>query len=89
MIVAAFLGAVFLVAVIAIARLASIAYAVPVGMAGLLVFDWFYLAPTHPIEFPDSANLVDLLIYLAGAVLLGVLSAHAVERAAGRRACPR
>ncbi|MDT5032245.1 MAG: hypothetical protein QOC94_2416 [Actinoplanes sp.] len=81
-IVAAFLGAAFLLAVIAIARFASVAYAVPVGMAGLLAFDWFYLAPTHPLEFPDSANLVDLIIYLAGAVLLGVLSAHAVERAA-------
>jgi hypothetical protein len=43
----AFLGAVFLVAVIAIARLASIAYAVPVG---LLALDWFCLAPTHPLE---------------------------------------
>jgi hypothetical protein len=81
-IVAASLGAVFLVAVIAIARFASVAYAVPVGMAGLLAFDWFYLPPTHPLEFPDSANLVDLIIYLVGAVLLGVLSAHAVGRAA-------
>jgi signal transduction histidine kinase len=81
-VVAAFFGVVLLVAVIAIARFVSVAYAVPVGMAGMLAFDWFYLPPTHPLEFPDSANLVDLIIYLAVAVLLGVLAAHAARRAA-------
>jgi signal transduction histidine kinase len=79
---AALLGVVFLVAVISIARFVSIAYAVPVGMAGMLAFDWFYLPPTHPLEFPDSPNLADLVIYLAVAVLLGVLAAHAAGRAA-------
>jgi signal transduction histidine kinase len=79
---AAFLGVVYLFAVIAIARFAGIAYAVPVGMAGMLAFDWFYLPPTHPLEFPDSANLVDLIVYLAVAVLLGELAAQSARRAA-------
>jgi len=79
---AAFLGVVCLFAVIAIARFAGIAYAVPVGMAAMLAFDWFYLPPTHPPEFPDSANLVDLIVYLAVAVLLGQLAAQAARRAA-------
>ena len=39
-VVAALLGVVVLVAVIAIARFVSVAYAVPVGMAGMLAFDW-------------------------------------------------
>ena len=81
-VVAGLLGIVYLVAVIAIARFASIAYAVPVGMAGLLAFDWFYLPPTHPLEFPDSVNLLDLVVYLAVSVLLGGLAAHAARRAA-------
>jgi len=80
--VAAVLGVVYLVAVIVLARFASIAYAVPVGLAGMLAFDWFYLPPTHPLEFPDSANLVDLIIYLGVAVLFGELAAQAARRAA-------
>jgi len=80
-VVVACLGVVFLIAVITIARLSSIAYAVPAGMAGMPVYDWFYLPPTHPLEFPDSANLVDLIVYLGVAALLGELAAHAGRRA--------
>jgi signal transduction histidine kinase len=80
-VVVALLGVVYLVAVIAIARFASIAYAVPMGMAGLLAYDWFYLPPTHPLAFPDFVNLVDLVVYLGVAVLLGELAAHAARRA--------
>jgi signal transduction histidine kinase len=80
-VVVAFLGVVFVFSVVAIARLAGIAYAVPVAMAGMLAYDWYYLAPTHPLEFPDSANLVDLIVYLGVAVLLGQLAAHAGRRA--------
>jgi signal transduction histidine kinase len=80
-VVVALLGVVYLVAVIAIARFASIAYAVPMGMAGLLAYDWFYLPPTHPLAFPDVVNLVDLVVYLGVAVLLGELAAHAARRA--------
>jgi signal transduction histidine kinase len=80
-VIAALLGAVCLVALVAIARFAGVAYAIPVGMAGMLAFDWFYLPPTHPLEFPDTANLVDLIVYLVVAVLLGELAAHAARRA--------
>jgi signal transduction histidine kinase len=80
-VVVAFLGVVYILAVIAIARFASIAYAVPMGMAGLLAYDWFYLPPTHPLAFPDFDNLVDLVVYLGVAVLLGELAAHATRRA--------
>ncbi|GAA3051322.1 hypothetical protein GCM10010464_14640 [Pseudonocardia yunnanensis] len=80
-VVAALLGAVCLVALTAVARFTSVAYAVPVGMAGMLAFDWFYLPPTHPLEFPDTANLVDLIVYLVVAVFLGEIAAHAARRA--------
>jgi K+-sensing histidine kinase KdpD len=65
LIVAAFLGIVFLIAVIAIARFVGIAYAVPVGFAGKLAYDWFYFRSTPLLEFPDYANLVDLSVCLA------------------------
>jgi signal transduction histidine kinase len=77
----AVLGVVYLVGVIVIVRFAGIAYAVPVGMAGMLAFDWFYLAPTHRLEFPDSGNLVELIAYLVVAVLLGELAAYTTRRA--------
>ena len=80
-VVVVILGVTYLFAVIAIARFTGIAYAVPVGMAGMLAYDWFYLPPTHPLEFPDSANLVDLIGYLCVSVLLGELAAHAARRA--------
>jgi signal transduction histidine kinase len=80
-VVVVLLGVVYVVAVIAIARVLSIAYAVPVAMAGLLAYDWFYLPPTHALEFPDSANLVDLLAFVGVAILLGQLAAHATRRA--------
>ncbi|HEY0447832.1 GAF domain-containing protein [Actinophytocola sp.] len=79
--VVALLGVVYVAVVVAVARFANIAYAVPVGMAGILAYDWFFLPPTHPLTFPDSANLVDLVVYLGVAVLLGELAAHAARRA--------
>jgi GAF domain-containing protein len=75
------LGVLLVAAIVAVARLGGVAYAVPIGMAGMLAYDWYYLPPIHPLEFPDSANLADLLVYLAVAVLIGELAAHATRRA--------
>jgi signal transduction histidine kinase len=75
------MGVAYVAAVVAMFRWWGVAYAVPAAMAGLLAFDWYYLPPTHPHEFPDSANLADLLVYLAVAVLIGELAAHAGRRA--------
>jgi signal transduction histidine kinase len=69
----------YLVGVVTVARLVSIAYAVPLAMAGLLAYDWFHVAPTHPYELPDSANLVQLALYLGVAVLVGELAGHALR----------
>jgi signal transduction histidine kinase len=79
--VAALLGVAYLAVVTAVARRLGVAYAVPVAMAGMLAYDWFYLPPTHALEVPDTANLVDLLVYLGVGVLIGQLGADAVRRA--------
>jgi signal transduction histidine kinase len=79
--VVALLGAAFVVVLIAVARTLGVAYAVPVGMAGILAYDWFYVAPTHAYEFPDAANLVELIIYVGAGVLIGQVGADAVRRA--------
>ena len=74
-------GVAYLTGVVAVARRVSIAYAVPLAMVGLLAYDWFHLKPTHPYELPDSANLAQLVMYVAVAVLIGELAGHALRRA--------
>jgi GAF domain-containing protein len=69
-------------AILAVAHGPGAAYAVPVAMASVLAYDWYYLPPTHPHEFPDSANLADLLVYLALGVLIGQITSRAGYRAA-------
>ncbi len=80
-VVAGLLCAVFLAALVVLARVAGSAYTVPVGIAGMVALDWFYLPPTHALEVPDTANTVDLLAYLVFGVLLGQLAAQAARRA--------
>ena len=40
-------------AVVAVARRLGVAYAVPVAMASVLAYDWYYLPPIHDEEIPD------------------------------------
>ncbi len=81
-VLAALVGLAYLVAVVAVARRVGIVYAVPLAMAGLLAFDWYSLPPTHALELPDPANLANVIVSLAVAVLLGELAAQAARRAA-------
>ena len=75
------LGVVAIAAAVAIFRSWGVTYGVPAAMAALLAYDWFQFPPTHAHEFPDSADLVDLLVYLAVAVLVGELAAYSARRA--------
>src|ERR687894_857656 len=69
-------------AVLAVAHGPGVAYAVPVAMASVLAYDWYYLPPTHAHELPDMANLGGMLVYLALAVLIGQIASRAGHRAA-------
>ena len=64
-------------AVVAVARRLGVAYAVPVAMASVLAYDWYYLPPIHDEEIPDLENLAGLLVYLALAVVIGQFASHA------------
>jgi signal transduction histidine kinase len=77
----ALVAAVAVAVVIAIEHAWGIAYAVPAAMAALLAFEWFQFPPIHSRAFPGSADLADLLVYLAVAVLVGELAAYASRRA--------
>jgi signal transduction histidine kinase len=68
-------------AIIIVARRWGAAYAVPVAMAGILAYDWYYLPPTHDHDFPDAANLAFIGVFLALGVLVGEIASRAAQRA--------
>jgi signal transduction histidine kinase len=75
------LGGPFVAAIVVLARRGGVEYAVPIAMAGMIAYDWYRLSPVHPFDVPDPGDLADLLVYLAVAVLIGELAAHAARHA--------
>ena len=69
-------------AVVGLARRAGVAYAVPVAMTSVLAYDWYFIPPTHPHEFPDSENLAAVLVFAALGVAIGQIASRAGHRAA-------
>src|SRR5438270_12845738 len=56
------LGVLYLFAVLPVAVLWGLAYALPVSIASMLIFNWFFLPPTHTLALRDSANWVGLAV---------------------------
>ena len=76
------LGVLYLFAVLPVAVLWGLAYALPVSIASMLVFNWLFLPPTHTLALHDSANWVALAVYLVTAVVVSELAARSRRRAA-------
>jgi two-component system sensor histidine kinase KdpD len=76
------LGAVYVVAVVAVAILWGLAYAIPVSLASMLAFNWFFLEPVHTFALRKSEEWLVLIVYLATAVVVSELAARARRRAA-------
>jgi signal transduction histidine kinase/uncharacterized protein YoaH (UPF0181 family) len=74
--------AVCIAAIAMMFRFLGVEYAVPAALAAVLAFDWFYIPPTHPHDFPNAENLANLLALVAVGVVVGELAAHAGRRAA-------
>ena len=72
------LGPLLLLAVLAVARLAGILYALPVGVATVLAFDWYFLPPLRDL---DAATELVLGLFLAMSVIVGALATTASRRA--------
>jgi K+-sensing histidine kinase KdpD len=66
-------------AVLAVARHAGILYALPVGVATILAFDWYFLPPLRNL---DRATVLVLGLFLAMAVIVGAVATQAGRRAA-------
>ncbi len=75
------LGVVYLVAVLPVAAAWGLVYALPVAVASMLAFNFFFLPPLHTLRLRQAENWVALAVYLAGAVLVSHLAAVTRRRA--------
>jgi two-component system sensor histidine kinase KdpD len=76
------LGALYLFAVLPVAVLFGIEFAIPVSVASMLAFNWFFLPPVHTFTLAERTNWFALAVYLATSVVVSELAARARRRAA-------
>src|SRR6266571_955626 len=70
------LGVLYLFAVLPVAVLFGLPYAVAVSAASMLAFNFFFLPPVHTFALRDSANWFALAVFLATAVVVSELAAR-------------
>ncbi len=75
------LGTLYVFAVLPIAVVFGLVYAIPVSIASMLAFNWFFLPPVHTFTLADSRNWFALAVYLVTAVVVSELAARARRRA--------
>ena len=75
------LGALYVFAVLPVAVLWGLAYAIAVAVGSQLVFNFLFLPPIHTLALRDSENWVALAVYLAIAIVVSELAARSRRRA--------
>jgi two-component system, OmpR family, sensor histidine kinase KdpD len=75
------LGVLYVFAVLPVAVAWGLAYAVPVSIASMLAFNWFFLPPTHTFSLREGGNWFALAVYLVTAVVVSTLAASSRRRA--------
>jgi two-component system, OmpR family, sensor histidine kinase KdpD len=76
------LGVLYLFAVLPVAVVFGLPFAVGVSVASMLAFNFFFLPPVHTLALRDSANWFALAVYLFTAVVVSELAARSRRRAA-------
>jgi two-component system, OmpR family, sensor histidine kinase KdpD len=76
------LGVLYLFAVLPIAAIWVLRFAVVVSVVSMLTFNWLFLPPTHTFHLAESEDWVALTVYLVVAVSVSALAARARRRAA-------
>ena len=76
------LGVLYVFAVLPVAVFAGLRYALPVAVASMLAFNFFFLPPTHTFTLSDSENWFALAVYSVTAVVVSELAARNRRRAA-------
>jgi two-component system, OmpR family, sensor histidine kinase KdpD len=75
------LGVLYIFAVLPVAVVWGLGFALPVSVASMLAFNWFFLPPRHTFTLAESENWFALAVYLATAVVVSGLAARARRRA--------
>jgi two-component system, OmpR family, sensor histidine kinase KdpD len=76
------LGVLYVFAVLPVAVVWGLWLALPVSVASMLAFNWFFLPPVHSFTLSQSENWFALAVYLATAVVVSELAARTRRRAA-------
>ena len=76
------LGVLYVLAVLITAIVWGAAYAVPVAVASMLAFNFFFLPPLLTFRLADGRNWTALAVYVATAVIVSELATRARGRAA-------
>jgi two-component system, OmpR family, sensor histidine kinase KdpD len=74
------LGVLYVFAVLPVAVLFGLAYGLLVSVASMLVFNWFFLEPTHTFRLTNGENWVALAVYLVTALVVSALARRSRER---------
>ena len=74
------LGVLYVFAVLPVALLWGLPYALPVSIASMLAFNFFFLPPRHTLELSESENWVALAVYLVTAVVVSGLATRSRRR---------
>jgi two-component system, OmpR family, sensor histidine kinase KdpD len=75
------LGVLYLFAVLPVSVLWGLAYSIPVSIAGMAAFNFFFLPPLHTFTLDDSRNWFALAVFLVTAVVVSELAARARRQA--------
>jgi len=75
------LGVLYLFAVLPIAVVWGLAYAVAVSVGSMLAFNFFFLEPVHTLTLADSRNWFALLVFVVTAVVVSELATSSRRRA--------
>jgi two-component system sensor histidine kinase KdpD len=76
------LGVLYVFAVLPVAVVWGVAYAVPVAVASMLAFNFFFLEPLYTLTLADRENWFALLVYVVTAVVVSTLASGARRRRA-------
>src|SRR6266540_3885280 len=76
------LGVLYVFAVLPVAVFWGLSYALPVSIASMLAFNWFFLPPRHTFRLSDGENWVALAVYLVTAVVVSALASRSRRREA-------
>jgi two-component system sensor histidine kinase KdpD len=75
------LGVLYLFAVLPIAVVWGLPYAVGVSVASMLAFNFFFLEPVHTLTIADSRNWFALLVFVVTSVVVSELATRSRRRA--------